>query len=70
MCASLAVPLPWQTEHRTAVSTFNSLVVPKAASSNVINFIESGDDDGGAVVYIFGHDQQPFTYPSKSGQRI
>jgi HK97 family phage major capsid protein len=38
--------------HPTTIGALRKL---KAASSNVINFIESGEEDGGAVVYIFGH---------------
>jgi HK97 family phage major capsid protein len=38
--------------HPTTIMALRKL---KAATSNVINFIESGEEDGGAVVYIFGH---------------
>lgn len=48
-------------------TTIGALRKQKAASSNVINFIESGDDDGGAVVYIFGHKVIPNPYMSVTG---
>ena len=48
-------------------STIAALRKLKAASSNVINFVETGDDDGGAVVYIFGHPVCPNPYMQTTG---
>lgn len=48
-------------------TTIAALRKQKAASSNVINFVESGDDDGGAVVYIFGHPVCPNPYMQTTG---
>lgn len=48
-------------------TTIAALRKQKAASSNVINFIESGEEDGGAVVYIFGHPVIPNAYMSTTG---
>lgn len=50
--------------HPTTISALRKL---KAASSNVINFVETGDDDGGAVVYIFGHPVCPNPYMDVTG---
>ena len=48
-------------------STIQALRKLKAATSNVINFIESGEEDGGAVVYIFGHKVIPNPYMDVTG---
>ena len=48
-------------------STIQALRKLKASSSNVINFIESGEEDGGAVVYIFGHKVIPNPYMDVTG---
>lgn len=48
-------------------STINSLRKLKASSSNVINFVETGDDDGGALVYVFGHPVIPNPYMDVTG---
>lgn len=48
-------------------TTIGALRKQKAATSNVINFIESGEEDGGAVVYIFGHRVIPNAYMQVSG---
>ena len=48
-------------------STIQALRKLKASSSNVINFIESGEEDGGAVVYIFGHPVIPNPYMDVAG---
>lgn len=48
-------------------ATINALRKLKASSSNVINFVETGDDDGGAVVYIFGHPVIPNPYMNVAG---
>jgi HK97 family phage major capsid protein len=50
--------------HPTTIGALRKL---KASSSNVINFVESGDDDGGAVVYIFGHPVIPNPYMQVAG---
>ena len=50
--------------HPTTISALRKL---KASSSNVINFVETGDDDGGAVVYIFGHPVIPNPYMQVAG---
>ena len=50
--------------HPTTIGALRKL---KAASSNVINFIESGEEDGGAVVYIFGHPVIPNAYMDVTG---
>ena len=50
--------------HPTTIGALRKL---KASSSNVINFIESGEDDGGAVVYIFGHPVVPNPYMQVAG---
>lgn len=53
--------------HPTTIGALRKL---KAASSNVINFVETGDDDGGAAVYIFGHRviPNPYMQTAASGQ--
>lgn len=48
-------------------STIQALRKLKASSSNVINFVEVGDEDGGAVVYIFGHPVIPNPYMQVAG---
>ena len=50
--------------HPTTIGALRKL---KASSSNVINFIESGEEDGGAVVYIFGHPVIPNPYMQVAG---
>ena len=50
--------------HPTTIGALRKL---KAATSNVINFIESGEEDGGAVVYIFGHPVIPNAYMQVAG---
>ena len=50
--------------HPTTIGALRKL---KASSSNVINFIESGEEDGGAVVYIFGHPVIPNPYMDVAG---
>ena len=50
--------------HPTTIGALRKL---KASSSNVINFIESGEEDGGAVVYIFGHPVVPNPYMQVAG---
>lgn len=50
--------------HPTTIGALRKL---KASSSNVINFVEAGDDDGGAVVYIFGHPVIPNPYMDVAG---
>jgi HK97 family phage major capsid protein len=50
--------------HPTTIGAIRKL---KAASSNVINFVEVGDDDGGAAVYIFGHRVCPNPYMDVAG---
>ena len=50
--------------HPTTIASLRKL---KASSSNVINFIESGEEDGGAVVYIFGHPVIPNPYMQVAG---
>ena len=50
--------------HPTTIGAIRKL---KAASSNVINFVETGDDDGGAAVYIFGHRVIPNPYMDVAG---
>ena len=50
--------------HPTTIQALRKL---KASSSNVINFIESGEEDGGAVVYIFGHPVIPNPYMDVAG---
>ena len=50
--------------HPTTIQALRKL---KASSSNVINFVETGDDDGGAVVYVFGHPVIPNPYMDVAG---
>lgn len=50
--------------HPTTIGALRKL---KAASSNIPFFIESGDDDGGAVVYVFGHRVIPNPYMDVAG---
>ena len=49
--------------HPTTIGALRKL----KASSSANNFIEVGDDDGGAVLYIFGHPVIPNPYMSVSG---
>lgn len=49
--------------HPTTIGALRKL----KASSSANNFLEVGDDDGGAVVYIFGHPVVPNPYMSLTG---
>lgn len=49
--------------HPTTISALRKL----KASSSANNFLEVGDDDGGAVIYIFGHRVIPNPYMDVTG---
>lgn len=49
--------------HPTTIASLRKL----KASSSANNFLEVGDDDGGAVLYIFGHRVIPNPYMSVTG---
>lgn len=48
-------------------TTINSLRKLKGSTGGAPMFVEAGDDDGGAVVYIFGHPVCPNPYMSVTG---
>lgn len=70
--ANLQAALPSQYLYKPTTcwmmhpSTINALRKLKA-STTANNFLEVGDDDGGAVVYIFGHRVCPNPYMSVTG---
>ncbi len=70
--ANLQAALPSQYLYKPTTcwmmhpSTINALRKLKA-STTANNFLEVGDDDGGAVVYIFGHKVCPNPYMSVTG---
>lgn len=50
--------------HPTTIGALRKL---KTSSSNIPFFVETGDDDGGAVIYIYGHRVIPNPYMDVAG---
>lgn len=71
--ASLMAALPAQYLFKPTTcwmmhpTTINALRKLKGSTGGAPMFVEAGDDDGGAVVYVFGHPVIPNPYMSVSG---